>query len=259
MVVAGGVLAGAGITAASTSVDLIGTWSCCGSGGAGAQTWKIVSISSSSGALKGSGGGGGETFPITGKASGRSVTLTTGPYRLLPSYSATFTGKVSTSGLTMSGTWKSNQHQSGTWSSKLTTPLKKLKPKPKPKPKPKRKPKPKPKKPAGKASSVKLRGPSHNTYHTAFNYTVSGFSGAANALVAWEAPPSPTCASTYTAESKRPQLFLFLKTSVKRQASFSHVIHFYAQNHAKHRLCAYLYGSATHVNYAHAGASWTNS
>ena len=65
---AGLALATAGLAAAKVSSDTGGTWSCCGAGGAGAQTWKITM--SSSGTLSGSGGGGAYTFPITGKVTG---------------------------------------------------------------------------------------------------------------------------------------------------------------------------------------------
>jgi PASTA domain len=114
-------LIAAGVGAARTSTSLRGTWSCCGSGGAGAQTWKISSMSASGGSFSGSGGGGAYTFPITGELVGRSLTLTTGPYIQLPSYSATFKGTLSKSGKTMSGTWTSNESQSGTWTAKLTS------------------------------------------------------------------------------------------------------------------------------------------
>jgi hypothetical protein len=114
------VLTATGAAAAGTSTDLRGTWKCCGSGGAGAQTWKINSMSAG-GSFSGSGAGGSYTFPISGKVVGSSVTLTTGPYAQLPSYSATFKGTISKSGKTMSGTWTSNESQSGTWTATLTS------------------------------------------------------------------------------------------------------------------------------------------
>jgi PASTA domain len=119
--VAGSMLVLAEFTGASTTHDLRGIWSCCGSGGAGLQTWKITTMNPASGKFSGSGGGGSITFPITGTASGSSVTLTTGPYTQLPSYTATFTGKVSSTGKTMTGAWKSNQRQSGTWTATQTS------------------------------------------------------------------------------------------------------------------------------------------
>jgi hypothetical protein len=131
---AGGVIAllgcllvfGTAVASATPASSLVGTWSCCGAGGAGAQTWKISTMSASSGAFTGSGGGGGETFPVTGHLTGRSVTLTTGPYKLLTSYSATFTGTLAASAKTISGSWKSTEGQTGTWTARLTTALKKL-------------------------------------------------------------------------------------------------------------------------------------
>jgi hypothetical protein len=104
--------------AAATKVNLRGTWRCCGSGGAGAQTWKITSTGTS-GSIAGSGGGGSYTFPIKGRVTGHTVTLTTGPYAQLPSYSATFKGTVSARSRSMSGTWTSNVGQSGTWTAVL--------------------------------------------------------------------------------------------------------------------------------------------
>ena len=108
-----------GLTAAKASSDISGSWSCCGAGGAAAQTWKITM--SPSGTLSGSGGGSPYTYPITGKVTGTSVTLTTGPYTQLPSYSATFTGTISANGRTMTGNWTSNQSQSGTWTATRTS------------------------------------------------------------------------------------------------------------------------------------------
>lgn len=150
-------LIAAGVGAARTSTSLRGTWSCCGSGGAGAQTWKINSMSSG-GSFSGSGGGGAYTFPITGKIVGSSVTLTTGPYAQLPSYSATFKGTVSKSGKTMSGTWTSNESQSGTWTATLTSGG--HKPKPGHRGGKKKKKKKKPKHHAGK--KTKKKKPKHH-------------------------------------------------------------------------------------------------
>jgi hypothetical protein len=111
---------GVSLSIASSHANISGTWSCCGSGGAGAQTWTIKSVSSG-GAVSGSGGGGGITFPITGHVSGNSVTLTTGPYNQLKTYTATFKGTVSSNGKSMSGTWSSDEHQSGTWTATRTS------------------------------------------------------------------------------------------------------------------------------------------
>jgi sugar lactone lactonase YvrE len=58
-----------------------------------------------SGAFSGKGQGGCCTFPVNGTANGNSVTLTTGPYEPLTSYSATFTGTISADGKTITGEW----------------------------------------------------------------------------------------------------------------------------------------------------------
>jgi hypothetical protein len=99
---------GAATAAAST---VAGTWSCCGSeSGATAQSWAITE---SGGSLSGTASDESGTFsPISGKVSGASVEIVTGPY-YGSSYSATFIGTIS--GETMSGTWTSNASQSGTW------------------------------------------------------------------------------------------------------------------------------------------------
>ena len=107
-----GVLALAG-TASAQELDMRGTWSCCGDGGAGQQDFKITSQNGSS--FSGTAAypnGGGDFSPVSGTISGSNVSLTTGPY-YGSSYSATFTGTVG--GDTMSGTWESNAAQSGTW------------------------------------------------------------------------------------------------------------------------------------------------
>jgi hypothetical protein len=121
LAVAGGAAVGASLALASTTHNLTGTWSCCGSGGAAAQTWNVTAMDLSSGSFSGNGSGGGFTFPITGTATGDTVKLTTGPYNELPGYSATFSGTISASSNAMSGTWTSSQGQSGTWSSTLTS------------------------------------------------------------------------------------------------------------------------------------------
>lgn len=48
------------------------------------------------------------------------MTIVTGPYITDPGYSATFTGTLSASGTSMSGSWKSNVGQSGTWTATRT-------------------------------------------------------------------------------------------------------------------------------------------
>lgn len=107
----------AGPASASTPHDLTGTWSCCGSGGAGSQTWTITSMNKSSGVFSGTGKGGCCTFPVKGTANGSSVTLTTGPYEPLTSYSATFTGTISADSKTITGDWDddSSPDPSGTF------------------------------------------------------------------------------------------------------------------------------------------------
>ncbi|MGB2712213.1 MAG: hypothetical protein WBC33_11935 [Conexibacter sp.] len=104
---------------ASTTHDLRGTWSCCapGSGGVASQTWTITTMDQASGAFSGTGKGGSYTWPITGTTTGSSVTLTTGPYDQLPSYSAVFKGTLSADGKTLSGEWDddSNSTPDGTF------------------------------------------------------------------------------------------------------------------------------------------------
>jgi hypothetical protein len=114
---------GAAATAgASTTHDLTGSWDCCGSGGAAAQIFKITSMDLSSGSFSGTATypSGTAFSPISGTASGNSVSLTTGPY-YGSSYSATFTGTISADNNTMSGTWQSNASQSGTWTATRTS------------------------------------------------------------------------------------------------------------------------------------------
>lgn len=113
-----GAMLSAGSAGAAGSPSAAGTWSCCGAGGAGIQTWVIKS---SGGRLSGGGYNGGSEFsPISGSVSGTSVTIVTGPYITDRGYSATFTGKLSASGTSMSGSWKSNVGQSGTWTATRT-------------------------------------------------------------------------------------------------------------------------------------------
>ncbi len=103
--------------ASAMAATVTGTWSCCGSGGAAAQTWAITE--GPGGTLSGSASDNSGTFsPISGKVSGSSVEIVTGPYIALPSYTATFVGTIS--GETMSGTWKSSASQEGTWTATRT-------------------------------------------------------------------------------------------------------------------------------------------
>jgi hypothetical protein len=112
------VAAGIGVSpvAAQSSVNITGTWNCCGSGGAATQSWMITQ--SDSGSLSGSASDQGGTFAtISGSVSGSSVTVVT--TYTGSSYVATFTGTVSGDGGTMSGNWSSNASQSGTWTATL--------------------------------------------------------------------------------------------------------------------------------------------
>lgn len=106
-------LLGGGQAAASTPHDLTGTWSCCGSGGASAQTWTISAMDKASGNFSGTGLGGSIKMDITGNANGDAVTLTTAYTG--SSYSATFKGTLSADSKTMSGSWESTSSQKGTW------------------------------------------------------------------------------------------------------------------------------------------------
>jgi hypothetical protein len=110
-------LLGGGQAAASTPHDLTGTWNCCGPGGAATQTWTITTMDKASGAFSGTGKGGSYTFPVKGTANGNAITLTTGPYNELPSYTAFFTGTISADSKTMSGNWDtdSSPPPSQTW------------------------------------------------------------------------------------------------------------------------------------------------
>ena len=106
-------LLGGGQAAASTPHDLSGTWSCCGPGGASAQTWTITAMDKASGNFSGTGLGGSIKMDITGNANGDAVTLTTAYTG--SSYSATFKGTLSSDSKTMSGSWESSSSQKGTW------------------------------------------------------------------------------------------------------------------------------------------------
>jgi len=97
---------------AAGSPDISGTWRCCGAGGAAHQKWVITD---SSDRLSGHGGGGAITYPIRGRIADSNARLVTGPYKQLPSYTATFLGTVSASNTEIKGTWSSNAHQHGTF------------------------------------------------------------------------------------------------------------------------------------------------
>jgi hypothetical protein len=94
-------------TTASADASLAGTWSCCGAGGAGGQTWTLR------GDGKGDGSGNGLSWPMTWSNAGGAVTIVTGPYRTLPAYTATFTGTLSADGKTITGTWSDTYGQHG--------------------------------------------------------------------------------------------------------------------------------------------------
>lgn len=107
------------VPSASAQTSISGTWSCCGSGGAGEQTWEINE--SGSGSLSGTGYDPGTTTvfaTITGNVSGSNVTITT-TYTSV-SYTATFIGTVSAGSGAMSGTWSDTHNVSGTWTATLT-------------------------------------------------------------------------------------------------------------------------------------------
>jgi hypothetical protein len=106
---------GAGALAASRNAKITATWSCCGAGGASPQTWVVKE--NGAGALSGTGltATGSVFATITGRVSGRRVTLVTTYNSFDPGYVATFIGKVAILGRRMTGSWTSNQNQSGTW------------------------------------------------------------------------------------------------------------------------------------------------
>jgi len=59
-------------------------------------------------------------------------------------------------------------------------------------------------------SSIRLRGPKVNTLGARFQYTVSGIAaGRANHLYVWEAPSTPACALTSSAQARRATLALY--------------------------------------------------
>jgi hypothetical protein len=108
-------LSGSAALGASKGANLRGTWICCGAGGAGSQDFIISS--SGAGAIRGiAKQPGGVVFAnITGSLSGNSVSIVTTYTTIDPGYVATFTGRVSASDRSISGSWVSNANQSGTW------------------------------------------------------------------------------------------------------------------------------------------------
>jgi hypothetical protein len=94
--------------------NITGTWSCCGSGGAGEQNWII---SSGTGSIKGVGktpGARSKFATISGHLRGNQVEIVTTYTGEEPVYVATFKGTVSANGETMEGEWE-GPGQSGTW------------------------------------------------------------------------------------------------------------------------------------------------
>ncbi len=75
----------------------------------------------SSGGFSGTGKGGCCTFPVKGTATGDKVTLTTGPYEPLTSYSATFTGTLSADSKTLTGSWEDLGKSKGTFTATRPT------------------------------------------------------------------------------------------------------------------------------------------
>ena len=109
---------------AAGTVNIKGTWNCCGAGGAGAQVWKITS---GSGSIAGVGyvPNSDQVFAtISGDVSGDRVTIITTYNSYAPGYVATFKGLITGDGNTMLGTWTSNWHQSGSWTATRAPTLK---------------------------------------------------------------------------------------------------------------------------------------
>ena len=114
LALAGSVAAVIAIPAQAGSPDLKGTWSCCSSGGAAAQSFVI---SSGTGSIEGvAEGAEGSVFAtISGSLTGNQVQIVTTYNQFDSGYVATFDGTVAAGGNEMSGTWESNEGQSGTW------------------------------------------------------------------------------------------------------------------------------------------------
>jgi hypothetical protein len=109
-----GALAFIGVSAAQAA-NVAGTWNCCGSGGSAASVLHITDSGSSLGGTAALPSG--EVFAtIGGTLNGSSVKIVETYNSFDPGYVATFVGAVSSDGKTMSGTWTTNEGQSGTWS-----------------------------------------------------------------------------------------------------------------------------------------------
>jgi hypothetical protein len=117
-----GLLAGMVIAFAGTaqaSVNITGTWRCCGAGGAGAQEF-VITTGTGSLAGKGITPSGSGFAKITGNLTGNNVTIVT--TYTGGSYVATFKGTVSADGKTMTGTWSAEKGaQTGTWTATLVS------------------------------------------------------------------------------------------------------------------------------------------
>jgi hypothetical protein len=108
-------------------------------------------------------------------------------------------------------------------------------------------------------NSISLVGPHLNKFGTPFRYTVKGTAaGVSDDAYAWEAPYSPSCASSYRAESKRKGLSVLLHRGVPRNRRFSFVLHLVAFKLDRHRLCAYIADRHGGTTLARAEASWRN-
>jgi hypothetical protein len=119
------VLMGASVFVADSSgagsVDITGTWNCCGTGGAAAS---ILQITDSGGTISGDGTSpAGEVYTgLSGTVTGRSFRIVETYNSFSPGYVATFVGSVSADAKTMSGSWSSNAGQSGTFTAARVTP-----------------------------------------------------------------------------------------------------------------------------------------
>lgn len=100
-------------TTAQTSI--VGTWECCGSGGAAAQNFIITSDAGGSLAGRAELPDGSVFADITGTISGEDVRIITTYTSFSAGYVGELVGKISADGNSMSGTWTSNAGQSGTW------------------------------------------------------------------------------------------------------------------------------------------------
>jgi hypothetical protein len=94
-------------TAAAPAVDLRGSWQ--GTAGGAAGTITITSVDCGTGAVAGTGGDGKDTWTVSGRIDGTTVTLTFGAYKSDPTYSSTGTGTV-TDGNRISGTFRDTEN-----------------------------------------------------------------------------------------------------------------------------------------------------